>query len=235
MDPFTIVGLVASITQLVDVTTRVIRYLNGVKNAPKKRAGLEKESSALLSLLIELRDLVENTDPNDAWFSGIRPLGSVHGPLEILKHDLEALADKLKPRSKWKQAVLWTFDEQDITQILLQIERGKSSIGLALQKGHFELTRAIGKQSLEISTQVIDIAGSVREHELDKKSKKHQHVVSWLSPLKFGQRQADVLSRRQSGTGEWLLDTYLFKSLMSGQVRTLWFHGPRRILRSSKA
>ena len=232
MDPFTIVGLVASITQLVDVTTRVIQYLNGVKNAPKNKARLEKECSLLLVLLTDLRDWATDADPDDTRFPSVQSLGSGQGALEILKHDLTALSEKLESKSRWKAAVMWPFDEKDINTILYQIERGKNSIGLALQKDHFKLTIAIDKQNQEISSQVTSIAESVREQEVDKKTKEHQDVVSWLSSLNFGPRQADALSRRQPGTGAWLLDTDTFKNWMSGHFRALWYNGARKVPRS---
>lgn len=55
MDPVTVVGLAASIVQLIDATTTVIKYLNDVKDAPKDRATLAREGSGLLALFTDLR------------------------------------------------------------------------------------------------------------------------------------------------------------------------------------
>jgi hypothetical protein len=35
MDPVTVIGLVAGIVQLIDTTTKAIKYINDVKDAPR--------------------------------------------------------------------------------------------------------------------------------------------------------------------------------------------------------
>jgi hypothetical protein len=79
MDPVTLAGLAASIVQLIDATTTVIKYLNDVKDAPKDRATLAREGSSLLALFTDLRYRVEEAKPTDPW---LRSLGVKGGPLD---------------------------------------------------------------------------------------------------------------------------------------------------------
>jgi hypothetical protein len=139
MDPVTGVGLAASIVQLIDVTTKAIKYLNDVKDAPKDRAKLAKEATSLLVLLTDLRYRVEEAKSTDSWFTGVRSLGVEGGPLDQLKEAMEELARKLKPETtikKFGKMLLWTLDKNKISDILSKIERLKTLVILALDKDH---------------------------------------------------------------------------------------------------
>jgi hypothetical protein len=139
MDPITAVGLAASIVQLIDATTKAIKYLNGVKDAPKERATLAREGSSLLALFIDLRYRVEEAKSTDTWFTGVRSLTGEGGPLGQFKDIMEELAKKLKPEAgikKFGKALIWTLDKNEISNILSKIERLKTLVTLALQKDH---------------------------------------------------------------------------------------------------
>jgi hypothetical protein len=65
MDPITAVGLAASIVQLINATTKALKYLNDVKDAQKDRATLAREASSLLALITDLRNKVEEAEETD--------------------------------------------------------------------------------------------------------------------------------------------------------------------------
>ena len=142
MDPVTAVGLLASIVQLIDVTSKTVKYLNEVKHAPKERAKFAREATSLLSLFTDLRYRVEEsqeTASTDPWFGGLKSLGCQGGPLDDFKITMEDLADRLKPARgvrKIERALCWTFEKKEIDVILLKIERLKSSVNYALQNDH---------------------------------------------------------------------------------------------------
>jgi hypothetical protein len=139
MDPVTAIGLVASIIQLIDVTASTLKYLNDVKEAPKDRARLARETASLLALLTDLRYRVEEATPSEPWFNSIRALGIDGGPLSQFREAMEALAKKLKPESglkKFGKALLWTVEKDDILEILSRIERLKTLVSCALQNDH---------------------------------------------------------------------------------------------------
>jgi hypothetical protein len=115
MGPVTVVGLTASIIQLIDATMGAIKYLNDVKDAPKDRATLAKEATSLLMLLTDSRYRLEEAKSTDSWFTGIRSLGAEGGPLDQLKEAMEELAGKLKPETKIKKIskmFRWTLDKK---------------------------------------------------------------------------------------------------------------------------
>ena len=136
MDPITTVGLVASIAQIIGAITKVLRYLNDVKNAPKARAQVAQEASLLLALLTSLRYRLEDTDSKDLWVQGVMTLGMASGPLDQFREALEALAGKLQSSGTVKsvgKALLWHFEKKEVDEFLNRMERLKSFISLALQ------------------------------------------------------------------------------------------------------
>lgn len=61
----------------------------------------------------------------------------------------------------------------------------------------------------------------------EAQEQKIREILSWLSPLNFGTNQQDFLSRRQEGTGEWLLNDNVFKAWLDGANKILWCPGIR--------
>ena len=139
MDPITVVGFLAAIVQLIDTTSKVVTYFNGVKNAPKERAKLTREVTGLLLLFTDLRCRVEEvTTSTDSWFTGLQSLGEEGGPLMEFKIAMEEIADKLTPAKAMNLGRLlrWTLDKKEIDALLSKIERLKTLVCLALQKDH---------------------------------------------------------------------------------------------------
>ena len=156
MDPVTGISLVAGIAQLIGVTTKTIKYLNNVKDAPKDRAKLIQEASSLLALLTNLNYTLEGANTTESW------LGTVHSQgmkdvLDQLQRSMEELAKKLKPEQgmkKLSKRIVWTLDKKEIMETLAKIERVKSLVGLALQRDHMWVLSVSG---LEDESEVLTV------------------------------------------------------------------------------
>ncbi|MCJ1385533.1 hypothetical protein MMC17_008656 [Xylographa soralifera] len=223
MDPVSVIGLVAALLQLIDVTAQTIRYINEVKDAPKQRGRLAREASGLLMLLTDLRYRVEEIDESSAWFAGVR---SLENPLQLFKVDLENIAYKLRPRNTLRTAFGWPFEEKQINAILVKIERTKTLVGLALHKDIFNLSLHIKGQNDRIQHNVEEVLERVDDVQASQEEQTRKALYSWVSPYEFSTKQSDVLSRRQEGTGKWLLDMPEFKSwTQNSDMRTIWCPG----------
>lgn len=135
MDPVTVVGLAASIVQLIDATNKVVDYVNNIREASKEQEELVKEAKLMLFLLIRLKDKTERNETSQSWLSCVPWLGSPHGPLDLLKMAMEEMASKLKREKGVKRIgrnLGWLHTKEQINRLLSQMERTKTLINLAL-------------------------------------------------------------------------------------------------------
>lgn len=234
MDPITAIGAGASVLQLIAQAGKAIQYLNDVKNAPRERFRLTQELNSLCGILIELESRVDEakTSGDDKWLRGLQSLTVKFGPIQQLGVALELIVEKVKPGSKIKKvgkALIWPFTKKEIEEILKQVERQKSTINFALQGDQINLEKAIKADTMHIPA----LVNGVQEMQVGvtylqgrQEAEAVQKVVDWLSPLSFGDRHNDVLSRRCEGTGKWLFETTeASRWLSSSDKASLWCSG----------
>ena len=60
------------------------------------------------------------------------------------------------------------------------------------------------------------------QHQEDKE---RQKVLDWITPIDYATQQSDFISRRQEGTGQWLLDSDEFQAWVETDKQTLFCPG----------
>jgi len=136
MDPLSVTASVIAILQL---TGKVITYLNDVKDAPKECQQCTIEASNLQNLLINLRYRLEQGQTGDPWFTTVRTLNVENGPLDLYKQALEQLqsiVDVGDSAQKIKRRLVWKLSKADVASILARMERLKSLVNIALEMDH---------------------------------------------------------------------------------------------------
>ncbi|KAJ6517615.1 hypothetical protein DFH09DRAFT_1332314 [Mycena vulgaris] len=179
-----ILGLVASILQLVDMVARTRNYVQDFRDAPKDQRRLLQEIQSLRTLILELPEI--NKLIKDRRFKG-RLTGSMQNfgePLNQLTQAIEQLAKKLDSRglSKVTGRLAWPlWGKEDVKAGLQTIERFKSFFHLQLgmdiwytaqgmipqRESEFEHTlkqHLILEGHSHIITTVKDLAQDHREH-----------------------------------------------------------------------
>jgi Cdc6-like AAA superfamily ATPase len=58
-----------------------------------------------------------------------------------------------------------------------------------------------------------------------EESQEHNTILNWLFPIDYATRQRDLISRRQAGTGQWLLESAQFQSWLEADKQTLFCPG----------
>jgi Cdc6-like AAA superfamily ATPase len=58
-----------------------------------------------------------------------------------------------------------------------------------------------------------------------RKHNEYQAVLDWLTPVDYATQQSDFISRRQEGTGQWLLDSDQFRNWVDQSNQTLFCPG----------
>jgi Cdc6-like AAA superfamily ATPase len=63
--------------------------------------------------------------------------------------------------------------------------------------------------------------------QLNRRHDDHERrtILDWLTPIDYGTQQSDFLSRRQKGTGQWLLNSHEFLKWSNERNRTLFCPG----------
>ncbi|KAI2475016.1 hypothetical protein Ptr902_13559 [Pyrenophora tritici-repentis] len=110
MDPLSVT---ASIIAILQLSAKVLSYLNDVKDASKDRVACAVEASNLHNLLFNLRfRLSEEGDPSRPWYIAVQALAVKHGPLDQFKQALEMLQAKMTDGGRLKkagEALMWKF------------------------------------------------------------------------------------------------------------------------------
>lgn len=136
MDPLSVT---ASIIAVLQLSAKVLGYLNDVKDASEDYKRCSVEAVNAHSLLMNLRFCLESGSADEPWYTAIRALGVENGPLDQYKQALEALQLKLTGRGRLQhvgKALVWKFKKEEITIILDRVERLKSLVGIALRMDH---------------------------------------------------------------------------------------------------
>jgi hypothetical protein len=58
-----------------------------------------------------------------------------------------------------------------------------------------------------------------------QENQEDQAILDWLTPIDYATQQSDFISRRQAGTGQWLLDSTEFQRWLEADQQTLFCPG----------
>ncbi|KAH8696897.1 ankyrin repeat domain-containing protein [Phaeosphaeriaceae sp. PMI808] len=194
MDPL---SATASVIAILQLSAKVLAYLNDVKDAPKGQAQCAIEASNIHNLLTNLRFRLEEGHAHQPWFNAVQALAVKNGPLDQFKQALESLQAKMTDGGRLKNALIWKFKKEEVDAILARMERLKTLIKIALHMDHFKISQAIKDDTDSIRTHVSAIQSAV-----DK--------------VRHGQ-----VTRRQEGTGQYEAKTTLFYPGIPGAGKTI--------------
>jgi hypothetical protein len=123
-----VIGLIASVTQLIAATKNVINYVEDVKDGPKERTLLLKETKLMLDVLIRLREAAEsNHDGLQAKMQGL----DEH--LQYIILEMEKLVVRLMPKSTGLgRYLLWPRVRKQVYELISAINRAHTMIALVL-------------------------------------------------------------------------------------------------------
>ncbi|KAJ4244389.1 hypothetical protein NW762_014517 [Fusarium torreyae] len=70
-----------------------------------------------------------------------------------------------------------------------------------------------------------NIMDRVEDLQVNQMSARQKEVLHWISPMDYAPQQSDIFSRRQPGTGEWLLGSDEYKSWLDTDRQVLFCPG----------
>ncbi|KFY52229.1 hypothetical protein V496_08591 [Pseudogymnoascus sp. VKM F-4515 (FW-2607)] len=240
VDPLSVT---ASIIAVLQLTATLVSHVNDAKDAPSDQARFAKEAQSLSDLLTKLICRVnEGRDKSEGWYKEVEALGEPDGPLGQYGAALEKLRRKIKSReglAKIGNVLLWKFIKEDVASILLQIERIKSLIQIALQMDHLKLSLAIKDCLAELHssneelrsgvnaviTSIPAMQDGIDKIQLGQDREQNGRLLKWISSTDFPSQLSDIISTRQEGTGQWFLESTEFNNWLSKGEKTLFCPG----------
>ena len=129
-----IVGFVSALVTLVDVTAKVVQYVNTAKNAPKETVELATEAANNLHLLLRLKQRVEGSRTSQSWKITVDE--TVGNQIVQVERALADLAKELKLDAKGLKKLgnqmLWPIHKGKLKDIAERVQRLNFLVGLAL-------------------------------------------------------------------------------------------------------
>ncbi|MCJ1264939.1 hypothetical protein MMC22_004814 [Lobaria immixta] len=233
-DPFSISASIAGLVNLADVVFgRIYKYVKAVKNASKDMATLSSEIGALYGILSSLR-LISDQLENGLFESTTRPhhIHSCLKTLERVKSILErddAASSQNHRLQTLKRNLRWPFTSSEVKDLVIEIERHKATLGLALNvDGMSGLLLALSKQT-DINESMKGIQKELRlkrEAEtritIDEGRQKVLNSFGTIDP----RRNHDMSRKlRHPSTGLWLTESPEFKLWLTTTNARLWLYG----------
>jgi hypothetical protein len=147
--------------------------------------------------------------------------------------------EKLIEAIKCEMAMVSLALEGNATSLLIEINACskrneqhlvdvKNALEIRTKETHFTL-RSINGELETIQTAQNNVRVKVEElhgrQDTEKILRKRQQILDWLTPIDHASEQRDAISRRQPGTGGWLLHSQAYQDWLNADSRTLFCPG----------
>ncbi|KAJ7118107.1 ankyrin repeat-containing domain protein [Mycena epipterygia] len=218
-----IVGLVASVLQLLDTVSQARDYIQDFRNAPKDQQELLREITHLQPLLKEVDKRIQSNSP--ALLAG--SLQDFKEPLAHLNAIMEKLAKNLAPDgiAKLSSRLVWPlWGKTDVEEGMNTIERFKTLLNAWLAMHNSQAGCAFKFYNLTdigvaITYAVSDVAG---EQRLD-----HQYIIRTVkhSAQETERAHTHMITTLTEATEEHRIEhNYISKSVRDVARKQEWYH-----------
>ena len=233
-DPLSVSASISGLVTLADIVfRRTYKYVKAVKKAPKEISALSAEIGALYGVLSNLQLLSRQLE--DEKFESTTRIHHIHSCYQTLEHvksildrdDTTSLHDQRLETLKRK--LRWPFTSSEVKDLIAEIERHKTTLGLALNVDCMSgLLQALSRQD-ELRDTIEGFRTELKErHEAETRiaiNKERREILS--SFAKVDPRSNHDMSRklRSPGTGLWLTEGQEFRQWAETKNARLWFYG----------
>jgi hypothetical protein len=171
MDPL---STTASVIAIIQLSSEVVKYVNGAAGATAERKRLRDEVRSCESILQRLKDEADDAEEGKMWSETIKALEAPGAPLYRLGIALSLVIAKLEPKKGLKKALSalrWPFHEKEVEKVMSMIEREKSLLALALTNDCRKLIQEIKKCSTENKRELAELIEAVGESSKESSSR----------------------------------------------------------------
>ncbi|KAH8151760.1 uncharacterized protein LAJ45_04382 [Morchella importuna] len=203
----------ASVIAVIQMATSLAgvgyKYLSGAKRAPECLRRLTAELKTLIEILTEIH--IRAQDPESK-------LQGLDSSLQQCFADMIKLQDKLRPRNNsglWgsiRTRLQWPFEESDIMDHLVRMERFKSTFTLAMGLNQQSLVKTTASHVGAINTHVQGIDGRMQTVDLNVQgvgmsvTKIREDIMDLRTVQNSNLREADIIQNKKQRTEilDWL-------------------------------
>ncbi|CAI4214952.1 unnamed protein product [Parascedosporium putredinis] len=235
-DPFGIIGVIGVAAQLIQMT---VQFGLDLKDAPSDAKSFILELQTLRTILQETdKNITQNPDFVDAFegrhstiLSQLGSQSSSQTPAKLMlsacEIELRKMVEDLNKRAQssrksW-EALKGAFTAKKTQEAVQKLQRQCQSLNNLAAIDAISLGAKTYSKVVENDKTMRE----VREHQLSQEQKeKRELILKWLTPINQTPSQhIDFINRRQSGTGQWLLDHLHFEKWLEIGPNTLFCPG----------
>ncbi|KAK4205934.1 hypothetical protein QBC37DRAFT_162144, partial [Rhypophila decipiens] len=230
-DPFGIVGVIGVVGQIAQVAVKL-----GLdwKDAPVDAKRFITEIQTLKTVLSETHtNILVNEDFKHA-FEGrhstflaqfgdtaklTSPPTNTSAMVSVCKQELDSLLDDLTKRAQghrvgWER-LKGAFLARKTREMVENLQRQCGALNSFMAVDALALGARIHKEVTEVR----------KEQKRWQADRENKAVLDWVTTVDYSSQQSDFIGRRQSGTGQWLLDSTEYQQWIEAPKQTLFCPG----------
>ena len=233
-DPVSIPALITGVVELANmVFVRTFLYVKAVKGGDKERSNLNSEVGVLFGILSRLQ-LLSGAMEGEEEDGGCKPvlqaehLNNCLKTLLTIKSKLDAHEDHGHAKGRHAlrstlKTLRWPFTSSEVKDLLVEIERHKTNLSLALATDALSsLLRAQSTQG-EICEATHGIESELSRVALEDQ---HRRILDSFGSTDPGKNHDMSRKLRRPCTGLWLTDGTEFQGWLTNKTaRNIWCHG----------
>lgn len=244
-DPLSIAASAAGLVTFgLSVCSGLLDYYNAWKDQPSDVSRMCESLGALNKTLELVDERIRHPLLNRKSVDRVtESIISCAAGIQMLGSKLDKIHNAKPGMSAHLQRAQYPFQRKTLEKLLRTISDLRSNLGLATSTLQLDVSitsldrltqvgtdvRSLINNSEVSSTKILDSVSKIHLHQEQERlrtlASEERDVIHWLSPLDFFSKQNDALSRRQEGTGQWLLETVEFQSWLDAAGKVLWCPG----------
>ena len=229
-DPLSVISGIAGLVTAVElVASRTRKYVTAVKNVNKDIKTLSQELIALYGVLNSLSLIVHQFESEGSESAArLHHIYSCQTTLETIRNKLNKADPNIVENRLHigKRKLQWPFSKEETKNMLLEVERHKTTLSLALSADNMSaMVRCLSWQD-QIRQSVKELSIQLLEAETRVKLKEeHRDMLSLYGQIKPISSHKGALALRHPGTGTWLTENADYVQWLETERSTLWLHG----------
>ena len=233
-DPLSVSASIAGLITLADIVFhRTYKYVKAVKKAPNEISALSAEIGSLYGILSRLQLVSRQLE--DEAFDTVTRIHHVHSCYQTLEQ-VKSILDRDDTSSldgqrleTVRRKLRWPFASSEVKNLIADIERHKTTLGLALNVDCMSaLVQALSRQD-EVRSAVEGIRTELKKkHEAETRiamDKERQEILKSFAKIDPHSNHDMSQKLRSPGTGLWLTEGREFKQWMETRNAKLWYYG----------